>query len=491
LNFKLIGAILVSGFLAMLFGLLAVTANPVLIGMGAAMVIGPVLLVLPEVSIWIILVVGLLGGVLSANPHLSKLAWAVSLLSLLLLVPSTANLIWTQRRRLPGFMTLAVVFMLYTVALTVAQWYSLEEFIAGFKRYFQSYGLMFALTLLVFDAVVIGRWRKFLLVVALLQFPFALFELVVLVGMRGGVSASSAATDVVAGTFGANLQGGSPNSVMVIYVFAAAAFLFARWRAGGLGLGRFLLFTGICLLPLGMGETKIAVIMLPLVGLSLLRPDLMKAPLRYLPAIAGLVVMTAVLCYLYVVVIMHSSLQEVIDSTMRYNMGDQGYSQGQSLNRGTALSFWFQQQSWSDPLSFLFGHGLGSAYTGGGGVQGHMGLIYLSYGINLTAISTLLWETGVVGCALFAAVFVAAWLAAGRLYREVAEPLVRADALAIQASLALFLLSFPYSDSIVNLVSLELIYAVILGYLGYLMNLHGLLTPRKAASLGAKVRHYG
>jgi hypothetical protein len=52
-------------------------------------------------------------------------------------------------------------------------------------------------------------------------------------------------------------------------------------------------------------------------------------------------------------------------------------------------------------------------------------------------------DTGLIGCILFILVFIAARLAAGRLYREVSDPLVRADALAIQACLTLFLLSFP------------------------------------------------
>jgi hypothetical protein len=86
---------------------------------------------------------------------------------------------------------------------------------------------------------------------------------------------------------------------MVIYLFAAMAFLVSRWRIGAVSLGKLLLMGGICSLPLGMGETKIAVVMLPLVGLSLLRVDLMKAPARFLPALIGVVVLTTLLCYLY------------------------------------------------------------------------------------------------------------------------------------------------------------------------------------------------
>jgi len=480
-NFKLIAAVLAAGFLAILFGLLAVTANPVLIGLGAAMVMGPVLLALPEATIWIILVVGFLGGVLSASPQLSKLAWAVSLLSLLLLVPCVANLVWSQRRRLPGFLTLALLFMLFSVAVTVLRWYSLEQFVAGFKRYFQAYGLMCALTLLVFDPPVMARWRKFLLVVALLQFPFALYELLVLVPLRGGIGLSSETTDVVAGTFGANLQGGSPNSVMVIYLLVALAFLGARWRAGLIGSGRFYLLAGISLLPLGMGETKVAVIMVPLVGLSLLRLDVMRQPIRYLPALLGLGVVTALLAYIYVVLMMHSTLSDVIDSTLRYNAGSQGYSQAMVLNRTTSITFWFRQHSLENPVSFLIGNGLGSSYSSLGAGSGNLGALYANYGINLTAISTLLWDCGMLGTLLYCSIFLASWRAAGRLQREVSDPAVKADALAIQAANALYLFSLFYTDSIVNLVSMELVYAVVLGYQGYLMNVHGLLGGRKSA----------
>ena len=76
---------------------------------------------------------------------------------------------------------------------------------------------------------------------------------------------------------------------------------------------------------------------------------------------------------------------------------------------------------------------------------------------------------------IFLSVFIAAWIAAGRLHHAVSDPAVKADALAIQAAISLFLLSLVYSDAIVNLVSMELICALVLGYLGYLLNQHGLV----------------
>ena len=58
--------------LGVLFGLLAVSADPMIIGFGVGLFFLPLLLVKPELSIWIILIVGLLMGTLTANPQLSR-----------------------------------------------------------------------------------------------------------------------------------------------------------------------------------------------------------------------------------------------------------------------------------------------------------------------------------------------------------------------------------------------------------------------------------
>lgn len=485
-NIGELGLIFGLGICAVFFGLLAATANPVMIGLGAGMVLGPLLLLMPEVTVWVILVIGLLFGVLSANPLLSKGIWVISLMSMLLLIPSVVNMLWSKQRQAPFFMLIALLFLVYVVGGSIIQGHSIVEFVGGFKRYFQTFGLMMALTMIAFTPQNFVRWRKFLMIVALLQFPFALYELLVLVPLRGGLALSSETTDVIAGTFGANLEGGSPNSVMVIYLFIALSFLVAHWRAGLINSKIFYPAAFICLLPLAMGETKIAVIMLPLVGLVLLKDDFIKAPLRYLFVISIIIMLTVMLGYVYVSVIMHTDLDDFVNGTIQYNFGDKGYSSTQSLNRFTSITFWVQQQSWNDPVGLLFGNGLGSSYTSPEDNAGYLGIKYGHYGIDLTAVSTLLWDTGLLGFIMYMSIFLAAWSAAGRLQRSVSDPAVKADALAIQAAISLFLLNLPYSDSNVNLISMELIYAIVLGYLGYLMNHHGLLDRHSSYGLSIK-----
>jgi hypothetical protein len=292
-----------------------------------------------------------------------------------------------------------------------------------------------------------------------------------LVPLRGGLAYSSETTDVVAGSFGANLMGGSPSSVMVIYLFMTLSFLVARWRVGLINNWFFYSSALICLLPLGMGETKIAIIMLPIVGLILVKDDFIKAPLNYLFFSSIIILLTGLLVYIYVSVIMHTSLDDFIYGTIEYNFGNKGYSTSQSLNRFTSITFWAQQQRWNDPMGLIIGNGLGSSYyTSNDGNSGFLGIKYGHYGIDMTAVSALLWDTGLVGLLFYTSIFFLAWRSAGQLHCSVSDPGVKADALAIQATVALFILSLFYTNSTVNLMSMELIYAIVLGYLGYLLN---------------------
>ena len=460
----------VLGFCAIFFGLLATTANPIMIGLGVGLVGGVFLMTQPKLTIWLVLALGLsTGAMLSlAGSGFDKMSWAISMMAMLLLLPSGMQLL--RKPDAPLFIWIAIIFVGQAILATVLQWYSADEFIMGFKRYFQMFGLLLTLATIAITRNDFERWLKLLFGIALLQLPFALYELFVLVPMRGGGNAGEA-TDVVAGTMGANLVGGSPNSVMALFILVAFVFVFARWRAGLLATWKMAIFGMLLLAPLTLGETKIVVFMIPLAGMVLLRKDFIKNHFRYLPLLMGLAFVTVVMVYVYVVVVLNSTFADVIDASLKYNVGSQGYSRLTYLNRTTVVSFWWAQQGLHDPMGFLFGHGLGSSF-GSAGNAGHVAMHYPKAGIGLTTISTLLWDVGVIGFTLYVSLFIAAWRAANRLWHNTLAPVVRADLLAIQSAIALIVLFMPYSDSQVNLMSMEIIVAVVLGYLAYLIRQH-------------------
>ena len=467
---RVLQVVLVLTLLSALFlGLLATTSNLVVVGMGLGLVGGAFLLAAPRLVVWLVLALSLSTGALIsiAGPAYIKLPWSISLMTFLLWPMALLHM--TQRKRLPLFIWLAFTFVMVSVLTTAAQWYSLSEFLAGFKRYFQAYGLLFALAALPFTFDDMRRWQKLLLAIALLQLPFAIYEFLVLVPLRGGLeSGGSAATDVVAGTFGANLNGGSANAEMAAFLVIMLGFLLSRWRAGLMSGGTALLLGALCTIPLGLGETKIVLILIPLAGAILLRKDFFRSPLRYLPALLLLMLVTAVLGWIYISVMMSSTLEFVLENTFRYNLESVGYGEA-LLNRTSVMTFWWERHGWHDPVGFLFGHGIGSAFWAPNNpIAGHIGMHFPRYSIDLTTISSLLWDTGLVGLVLYLSMMLFAWVAANRLWRESANETVRADALAIQAAIAVFVLFLFYSSSAVNLLPFQIFTAAVLGYLAFL-----------------------
>jgi hypothetical protein len=462
-----LGLFLLATVLAVLFGLIVITANPILIGLAVGLVLGVFLLAMPKQTIWIVLGVGLATPALldMAGHGLNRMSWAVSMLALLLWVPSIMRILNVnprQKTHIPLFIWLSMIFVIYALIVTLSQWYSLSEFFGGFKRYFQAYGLMLALALLVITRVEFDRWLKLLLGIALLQLPFALFERFILVPLRGGLAAGGEATDIVAGTMGANLQGGSPNAIMVVFVLTAFAFVFSRWKEKLLETRPMLWLSFLLLLPLVLGETKVVIVMLPLMGLVLLRKDIYNEPSKFLPILMGLFFLTFALAYLYIYYMLDSDFIEAFEGIISYNIGDVGYG-NLLLNRTTAMTFWWGLHGWHDPITFLFGHGLGSSY-GSGYSAGHMAQLYPKYGINLTSISTILWDLGLVGLGLYFSLLFTAWVQIGQLWKKTTQPLIKADCMALQAGLALTFFLTIYSDSQVNLFVHEIMVAVMLGY---------------------------
>lgn len=473
----------VATLLAVMFSFVAVTANPVFIGLAVGLIFGILLLADPKKTIWLVIILGLAApALLDMGGHgLSRVSWAISMMAILLCIPSVLNLFnlnSNDKKHIPLFVWIAILFFIYAVGSTAFKLYSIGELFGGFKRYFQAFGLMLALVTLVISRNEFNNWLKLLLAIALLQLPFALFERLILVPLRGGLRVGAEVTDIVAGTMGANLKGGSPNSIMVIFIIIAFVFVFSRWKVGLIQTSRMLLLSVILLFPLLLGETKVVIVLLPLMGLVLLRKDLVQNPAKYLPVLLGLLVLTTLLAYVYVYIMLDSNFTEAVLGTLSYNVNDVGYG-GNLLNRTTVMSFWWGLHGWHDPISFLFGHGLGSSY-GSALDGGHVAKMYIDYGIGLTTISSILWDLGMVGLVLYVSIYIITWFQVSRLWKYTNDLLVKADCLSIQVGISFTLLFLFYSDSQVNLIVHEIIIATLLGYAAFLIQeQHKLSNPLK------------
>jgi hypothetical protein len=465
---RTLGLFALMGFGALLASLVAASGNPLLVAMFVGLLAGTFLLARPTAGITLMIGLGLTMGVLlsTLGPGFDKLSWAVSLLGFFLFLPAFLNL--RNLRQAPGFVYVVAGFSLIALTTTVIQWHSSAEVFAGIKRGLQATGLAFALALMPLKNEHIRLWRKMVLFVAALQLPFALYEFLVLVPKRGGLEVGSAVTDVVAGTFGANLKGGSANSVMAILLLMVFGFFLAHWKEGRLKFLYVVLALPFLLVPIGLAEVKVAVVLLPLMILVIFKDEVLRRPSLFLgmALIAG--ILTTILGYVYTEFIIRKPLEQVVQETLNYNIGAHGYG-FYVLNRLTALTFWWQQQGFHDPVGFLFGHGLGSSFsTPGTLVYGHIAARWPMYGIDLTAASSLLWDVGVAGLVLFLLVCVLAWRTCGCLLRETEDPSQRADVAAIRGVIPLLGIFVFYNNTLVSLVTMQILLYLILGYLAFL-----------------------
>lgn len=457
------------GIMSVIAGLLAATASPIAVALGISVMLGGMLLLAPKLNLWLAIIIGLSSGaVLSLASGIgAKALWGVVLLAVMLLLPVLLTML--SRPRLPLFMWLYLAFVGLSIVISVVQANGVSSLIVGLKRYHQAIGIALAIAVLPLNWKDDRRLGQILGWIALLQLPFVLFEAVFLVPIRVARSAigeGSDVTDVIAGTFGANLVGGSPNAEMVVFVLIMLAMAWARWREGILTRSKLVLFI-IAMLPcIGLGEVKFVVVLVPLMALVLYKEDVVSNPGRFLPVLAVVGLMTVAFSYLYFGYFSGSTVDNGVNDMIRYNVTDVGYGK-MYLNRTTVLTFWWQHQGLHNPMGLLFGHGAGSSYWNGdpNTPGGWLGTKYANYGIALTTASALLWDVGVVGTLLFLSVFLLAFIHAGKLYKVEENAEVRSILLGIRAALVAFIAFIPYSSTMLSILPFQIIIAIVLGYL--------------------------
>ena len=487
--FKPVALLIGAALLAIVTGLLATTANPIFIGLFVGLIAGVALVGLPAVSLWIVLLGTLVLGGLIAQflPVLGKANWLFSMLGFLLLASTVGAVLMrrpNERVSMPWWAWLALVFPVYAAAVSLLNQAPVLEFLAGFKRYFQFWGVFACLALLHFKPGTHRNIVRFLVALALVQLFFAAYQRVVVVPQRLGLGGGVVAIDAVSGTFESTFLGGGSSSVLVFFLLMVFAFVLRLWLDGQLGGWRAFLASVMLLSPLALGETKVVVVFLPLVMVCVLALDLKRHPIRTLMLLllGGLGTVGLAVLYLYISAKAGQSMQTVLENTIAYNFGSVGYHSASNLNRSTVFSFWWNQQHLGDPVGLLFGHGPGASYNGDGAlVPGSLARRFAGLAIAFTTLSCLLWDFGVVGTVVFLLFNLAALVAVARAALRVGPGVLRSLAVAVVAGLAMTQLLFFLGNSATSLPSHSTLYMLLLGA--------SVLVCRQAGPAHAAQRH--
>jgi len=485
-----VAAIIAAFSTAALFtGYVIALGDPIPIALILGAIAGVALLNAIPLVIWIILVgVLLVGGpVMMFVPALLKASWLFSVLGFFLTAAAILfAAIGRDRfpRRSPSFVFVAILLLALGLVSLLYSGGPLSEGVRATKRYFQFFGLLFILAVVPLPAELIRRWWVFVMGLALVQLPFALFQRIVLVPTREGMP-GVVADDIIVGTMEGSLTGGGASGVMVLLLVFALSFLLAAHREGLLGLRALVLLSLLVTTPFALGQVNLIVVLLPL-ALAVTFADLIRRrPLRFVLGIALVLPLLGWLGWLYLTMQAAAGGKPVdlkLLEIISYNFGDIGYY-GSGLNRTSVYTYWWANQSLSDPVSFFFGHGLGSSFGGMNELNpGHMDAAHSRMFIGLTAASAVLWDLGVVGLALIVGMYLSAAHHAYRLTLVARPGFDRAFCRALHAMSLLLVVMLLYSEGPISLASQEVLSALTLGLIAWRWRSEGRRTDSDSMS---------
>jgi len=457
-----------------LAGYVIASGKPTAIALTLGAIAGVALLNALPLVVWIILagVLLLSGPVVMFVPELDKATWLFSLLGFFL---TGAAILYSAvgrerfNRPLPAFVVMAALFFVFGFLSLLYSGGPLAEGVRAGKRYFQFFGLLFILAAVPFPPALVKRWWGFLVALGAIQLPFALYQRIFLVPIREGMP-GVVPIDIVVGTMEGSIVGGGSSSVMAMFLVCILAFLLSAYRDGILPTRRFLLLALVVSTPLALGAVTVVIILLPLALFVVYLDLIRRRPIRFLMGVALLLPILAFSTLAYVALNLQpgETVATVVESVIEYNFGDVGYYGGYSLNRTSVYVHWLEQQRMSDPVSFFFGHGLGSSF---GGVNepnpGHMDQAHPWMFIGLTAASSVLWDLGIVGLLLFIGLHVSAARCAFKLAAQANPGFDRAFCRTLSAMALMLLAMVLFSSGPILLPSHEVLMAVSLGLIAW------------------------
>ena len=469
-------------FASVIFGLLLGIQNYFLLFILVILIIGPMLIFFPKLGLWTAIVGTLVvAGLIDLYlPSLSALKWGIPVLSVLLAIFTMVNSFFLEKRKeevikeKSRVIIWLLLFIIVSIFSSLANWQGISAFAVGLKGYFQVWGLLFVIYYLYDNEKDAGHLISFFLFLALIQWPFVLHQFFVMVPKRTSIQAAEhgiVAVDVVAGTFGASMNGGGRSPSLALLSMISLSLLLARWKVGLINTKKMVILGCIGIFPLFLNEAKVVIVLMPILVFMIFQDQILKSPIK---ALLGFAVTCSLLFSILAsyLILPGSENEKSFDATdfyhesVDYNIGNRGYGNF-LLNRTTVYPFWLKEHMRSDKiLELLIGHGPGAGNGGSSIIDSTLATKqYLGYGIGLTSMSRMLWEIGLLGTIIGLILLFSIYKLAGKLSRQWENtnqwPLIKTA----QISIPLFVVNLFHNDYFVADLSFQMMFVLILGYI--------------------------
>lgn len=463
---------------SLLAGTVASTGDFRLVALFFAALCGLVAALFPVPLFWLAIIVSfaLAGLAQLYYPPLELIRWTLIPISAILVAHILIQHFLTPPRQLnndnmPLILWLLLAFILVNVISAIVNLQNLATVATGLKGYFQLWGLLFAMALLNWNSELMERWLpRAIWILALIQVPFGLHQYFFVAPVRHGLERGIVPLDIVSGTFGGSLNGGGANAVLAVFMFIVWSCVLALWKSKVISTSRMLLISAILLAPVMINEAKVSIVYIVTVFLVTFRRDAFRNITRFLTV--GILT-TGIVATMFVAYVRHApegkveTWYDLVTYTLEYNLlKDEAW--GGKLSRGGILKLWIEEHG--TVANTLLGYGVGATRSETPNLLSRrLGIKNpQSFGIGNLAVIAILWESGVIGFAIIAALFVAAFRGACKLERiYAANKEQSAIFLGLQGAIVILYISLWHKNFFVFHIGYQAILVVLLGYLTY------------------------
>jgi len=431
----------------------------------------------------LLMLITLVGGLVISGltqlyiPKIELIRWAFFATSCLLFGHIALEAIKNNKRRIyidSAVIFWSLMFVFVLISSSISQGVSGNTIAIGMKGYIQVWGVLFGLAYLSWDKRLIHHIPTFILAVSLIQIPFVLHQYFVLVPIRARISdvAGLVPIDVVSGTFGGKLKHGGANAALTLLCFITTAGLTALWKNKQLTTPYFITLAFLAIFPSFLNSTKISVFYMFIILFVVYANEIVAHPLKFLAKLGA----ALALCLVMAMSILSTmpegsdvtSLSELYEYTYSYNV-EESNIRDNNLSRSGAIKAWFETVQPHNIKDVILGYGIGaSRFLETEGGQRISKMISLERNTNATAISSLLWETGIVGLLSVLILFLSAFIVATRLKRHYRDDAFLSSMFtAIQCAVLILFVSLGHKSFFIYHIGFQTLYVTILGYLAY------------------------
>lgn len=475
------GAVLLPVAAAGFVGMVIALGSTQLTLIAAASVAGLALLFVPtHLTVQLLILIAFLGvGTAMYYGKVTQAHWVPYALSLFLWVklpldalariPSHSSASHVEPQNfLAG--TLFALFLLTAVSIVVNGTPMLHSMV-GARNYLYIWSITFVVAAGALNPAQLRQTMLMLLGLVVLQGPFAVQQHFVAFGRTGN-------WDAVVGTFGGNPDGGGGGSgEMVMFLCFGLAFAASLWKRGEIKAWQAIAVVLVATATTMLAETKAIFVFAP-AALAVV----MLSEVRSRPGLALLMLsVTATLLAGTLLFYKYAYFDETAASRRDATLGEYldyavsadaktskmiNARTGEVSRLGAPL-VWLREGGVGGPHGWFIGYGPRasnvSALLGKGEAAKHF-----SFNLTTSTITTLLWDLGALGLAVFVALITFAGFTAWRLSRDVAiPPFHRASLEAFAGAFVVAMASLPYNPSLIDGYATQSFFAFAVGYVMY------------------------